>query len=124
MKNVMEGKRKCIAGLIALGLLPLGGGSTAWAKDHSSAGAIAVVSSKAFDGKPATDMELEQESGKSYLRIVFGAGEPVEVLDVTKPENGLEALAPAMADEPTAINKNLVLVRAGTAGATASSASQ
>ena len=124
MKSIIKGKMKSVAGLLALGLLPLCGATTAWAKDHSGSEAVAVVSNASFDGKLATDMELEQQSGKSYLRILFAAGQQAQVLDVTKPENGLEAVAPAVGEQRTAINESLVLVRAGTPDASGPSVNQ
>jgi hypothetical protein len=82
----------------------------AWAKDHSGTGsAVEVVSSTSFDGQAASDMKLEEKNGKSYLRIVFAAGQETRLIDVTRPEKA--HVASNAGEERTRRDKNLVMVR-------------
>jgi len=89
--------------------------TAAMAKDRPETGeAVKVVSSTSFDGHAPSDMTLEERNGKSYLRIVFAAGQETQLIDVTRPEKGL--VAAKSGEERMQLDNNLVMVRMATAG--------
>src|SRR5262245_12712243 len=115
MNNPLTRNISAARGVMALALL-ITGSVNALATDRSRA--VDVVSSISFDGKPASDMELENENGKSYLEIQFAGGEQPLMVDVTKPEKTLHALPAKPVENRTEIDGNLVTDRAATAEAT------
>lgn len=116
MSNISRSNLATLVGLAALTMtLPFG--ARAWANDHAGSGDEFQVSKLALEGKPVTGMELEQESGKVYLRLLSASGQKAEVVDVTRPEKRLTAVAVSAQDQHTTTGKDLALT-----GATSSDA--
>lgn len=80
-----------LRGVTALALAAGSMTANAWPRSHAKSNdSVQVVSGVSFEGKPAADMSLEQEGGKSYLQVHFRGGE-TRIIDVTHPDKLVDA---------------------------------
>ena len=111
MSRIGKGRHSYLVASLILLAIAWSGSNAAWAKDHATAGdAMKEVSSGSFAGKTAADMQLEEKNGRTYLRVLFVPGGETQLIDVTRPESGLQAMAFGPGGEPVQINKNPVVV--------------
>ena len=71
-------------------------------KPHTSA-AIKIVGTLSFDNKAATDMMIQQKSGKSYLYVQLANAQEVVVVDINKPDR-LKIISTIPLAEATRLN--------------------